>query len=167
MNAIAGCGFTYDTALRRKSDQLLLSQAQHKNRVPMEGLDLMAAGFFANGAIPPALFIGLWSGSHVIDGNETAGNLPTLVNEVTSYEGATRLPFTPGDVSAGGVSNAAAIARFDFNAGATVNGAFISTSGAKGSTAGRLLSVVRFSTARDVDPSVYLEVLSGFQFVSM
>ena len=49
----------------------------------------------------------------------------------------------------------------------TVNGAFISTTQAKGAATGRLLSVVRFFNPRAVDDTVYLEVLSGFQFVSL
>lgn len=67
----------------------------------------------------------------------------------------------------GGCSNAASLAIFNFSADAVVNGAFISTAPAKGATNGALMSVVRFPTARQVDASVYLEILSGFQFLSM
>lgn len=167
MTTIARCGFTYDAAVRRKTDAATVAMLRARNRVPQEGLDLMAAGIFTGGAIPSALFIGLWSGSHAPDGAETAANLLTLVTEITSYEGAARPAFTPGAVAAGGVSNVDALARFNFNANAMVNGAFISTASAKGASSGRLLSVVRFPNARAVDASVYLEVLSGFQFLSM
>ena len=167
MNALARCGFTYDLRFRSVSTGELLATYRAKNRVPAEGLNLIASAFFASGAVPPALYIGLYSGGHVPDGTETGANLATLVTEVTDYEGATRKAFVPGAVSNGGCSNAASLATFNFTGDATVNGAFISTVAAKGATTGGLLSVVRFPIARPVDASVYVEVLSGFQLLSM
>lgn len=167
MNALAKCGFTYDTALRRKSDGGLIAFDHARNRVPTEGLNAIASAFFKAGAVPAALYIGLWSGAHVPDGTETAATLLSLVTEVTAYDGSTRKAFLPGAVATGGLSNAADLAVFNFNADATVNGAFISSASAKGATTGTLLSVVRFPAARVVDNSVYLEILSGFQFVSV
>jgi len=64
-------------------------------------------------------------------------------------------------------TRAADPARFDMLGSATVNGAFISTAQTKGASTGKLLSVVRFANPRPVDASVYLEVLTGFQFVSL
>lgn len=167
MTTIARCGFNYQAVLRRNIDGAVVDLLRARNRVPAEGLDMMAAAFFTGGPIPPSLFIGLWSGTHVPTGEEKAEDLLSQVTEVTAYDGAARPAFTPGAVAAGGVSNANALARFGFNGNATVNGAFISTTSAKGATSGRLLSVVRFPNARAVDASVYLEVLSGFQFLSM
>ena len=167
MNALARCGFTYDLRVRRASSGKLLAVSKAKNRVPAEGLNLIASAVFAAGPVPPALYIGLYSGSHVPDGTETAANLATLVTEITAYEGATRKAFVPGAISNGGCSNAASLATFNFTGDATVNGAFISTVAAKGATTGSLLSVVRFPIARPVDASVYVEVLSGFQLLSM
>jgi len=65
------------------------------------------------------------------------------------------------------VSNAASVARFDMQDTLTINGAFISTVQAKGASTGKLLSVVRFANPRSVDNTVYLEVLTGFQFISL
>lgn len=165
--ALAKCGFTYDTLLRRKSDGGLISAASARNRVPTEGLNAIAEAFFKAGGVPSALHIGLWTGAHVPDGTETAATLLSVVTEVTAYDGSTRKAFLPGAVANGGLSNAADVATFNFNADASVNGAFISTAPAKGSGAGQLLSLVRFPAVRNVDNTVYLEILSGFQFVSM
>lgn len=161
------CGFTYDLVLRRKSDGEIVHAERVHNRVPIEGLDLIANACFGGAAFPASLFIGLYSGNHVPDGNETAANLLSLVTEVTNYSGTTRLPFVPGAVAAGGVSNQASLARFDFTGTATVNGVFISSAAGRGSDAGALVSIVRLPTPRSVDPAYFLEVLAGFQFISM
>ena len=91
----------------------------------------------------------------------------SLVTEVTDYTQANRLLLDLGAVASGACSNAASLARFDMTAAGTVNGAFLSTVQTKGASTGKLLSVVRFANPRTVDESVYLEVLSGFQFISL
>lgn len=166
MKTFASCGFTYAADFRSKVDHRLIGRCLAKNRVPVEGLDLMVNAIFKGGAVPAALYIGLWSGAHTPDGAETAANFLTQVTEIIAYDGA-RKAFAPGSVSNGGVSNADALARFNFDAAATVNGMFMATSQPKGATAGAILSVVRFPSPRPVDPSVYLDVLAGFQLVSM
>lgn len=168
MSSILHCGFAYDLVVRSKADdRILFIERCTPNRVPMEGLDDMANVYLKGGTGPAALYIGLWSGAHITDGSETAANLSTMVTEVTNYSQAGRLPLVLGTVSGGACSNAASLARFDMLGSATVNGAFLSTVQAKGAATGKLPSVVRFANPRAVDETVYLEVLSGFQFVSL
>lgn len=167
MNQTA-CGFTYDIATRRKSDGGLVDLLRdQKNRIPTEGLNDIATAYLKNGAGPAALYIGLWAGSLIPVGTETAANLLGQVTEVTNYVQAERLTLTLGSVTNGGCSNTASLARFDLLGAATVNGMFLSTVATKGASTGKLLSVVRFANPRAVDETVYLEVLSGFQFVSL
>ncbi len=168
MNALAACGFTYDVNTRLKSDGSMIGRITGaKNRVPREGLNDIATAYLKGGAGPANLYIGLWSGAHVPTGEETAATLLSLVTEVTDYTQANRLLLDLGAVTDGSCSNAAALARFDMLGAGTVNGAFLSTSQTKGAATGKLLSVVRFANPRAVDASVYLEVLSGFQFISL
>lgn len=168
MNSPIRCGFNYATALRSKKTGLILeSWPPELNRVPLEGLNDIANAYFKGGSGPSNLYIGLWSGSHIPDGTETAANLLSMVTEVTNYSQAGRLPLVLGSVADGGCSNAASLARFDTLSAATVNGAFLSTVQAKGATTGKLLSVVRFANPRAVDAAVYLEVVTGFQFISL
>lgn len=167
MNQIIRPGFTYTMAARDKRTNQLIATEHAKNRVPTEGLNDMVTAYFKGGAGPANLYIGLWSGAHIPNGTETAATLSSLVTEVTDYVQAGRMLLELGGVTAGAASNAADPARFDMLASATVNGAFISTVQAKGATTGKLLSVVRFANPRPVDASVYLEVLTGFQFVSL
>lgn len=167
MNALAACGFTYGVDTRRKADGGLLSHITAKNRIPLEGLNDIATAYLKGGAGPANLYIGLWRGAHIPTGDETAATLLSLVTEVTDYTQANRLLLDLGAVTNGSCSNAAALARFDMLVADTVNGAFISTTQTKGAATGKLLSVVRFANPRPVDPTVYLEVLSGFQFISL
>lgn len=161
------CGFTYEVLTRRKSDHSIVSREVVHNRVPEEGLNLMCSVVFKAAPAPAALYVGLYSGSHAPSGQETAATFLTQVQEVTDYDDATRKAFNPGVVAGGGVSNEQSLARFSFGSEQTVNGVFISTASAKGANTGALLSVVRLPTARKVDPAFYLEILTGFQFVSI
>jgi len=168
MNSLAQCGFTYDVNTRLKTDGSLVGRlAGCKNRMPAEGINDVVTAYFKGGAGPANLYIGLWSGAHTPNGSETAANLASLVTEVTNYTQATRMLLDLGAVVDGSVSNAAGLARFDMMGAATVNGAFLSTTSAKGASTGKILSVVRFANPRTVDETVYLEVLTGFQFISL
>ena len=168
MSPIIRPGFVYDLAIRRKSDNSIVHvERGTPNRVPIEGLNDMANCYLKGGGAPAGLYVGLWSGAHIPDGNETAATLSSIVTEATAYLQTGRLPLTLGTVSAGSVSNAASVARFDMQDTLTINGAFLSTVQAKGASTGKLLSVVRFANPRPVDNTVYLEVLTGFQFISL
>ncbi len=168
MDAKAHCGFTYDVLTRSKADGGLVDALRGaKNRVPREGLNDIATAYFKGGAGPAALYLGLWSGAHIPNGEETAANLLTLVTEITTYSQTGRLLLNLGAVSDGSLSNAASLARFDMTDTGTANGAFIISSQAKGSSTGKLLSVVRFPNPRQFDTSVYFELLAGFQFTSL
>lgn len=166
MNAFLPCGFVYEMTARDRHTGMKAWRDSLKNRVPMEGLNAIAQ-FFKAGTGPANLYMGLWSGAHVPDGTETAATLQSIVTEITGYDGATRKTVTLGSVTDGGLSNADAMARFQFNATLTVNGAFISTTSAKGGSTGILYSIVRFPTARSVDNSIYMDALAAFQLVSM
>ena len=168
MTSTLPCGFVYDLAIRDKSDGALRSLDRGmKNRVPLEGLNDIATAYFKGGAGPSALYVGLWTGARIPDGTETAANLLTLVTEFTNYSQTARLPLVLGPVSNGACSNQASLARFDMLGAGTVNGAFLSTVQAKGADTGKLLSFVRFANPRTVDATVYTEVLTGFQFISL
>ncbi|AOG22029.1 hypothetical protein [Acidovorax sp. RAC01] len=168
MDVIIKPGFTFDVLTRSKAtDQIIESVRGAKNRVPREGLNEMALASLKDGASPAALFIGLWSGAHIPNGEETAATLLSLVSEVTTYSQSSRLLLDLGPVTDGACSNAASLARFDMTDSGTVNGAFITTTQAKGASTGKLYSVVRFPNPRPIDTSVYLELLAGFQFTSL
>lgn len=161
-------GFTYDVRTRNKAtDQLVASLVGAKNHVPREGLNAMLTASLLGGASPAAFYIGLWSGAHVPDGEETAATLASLVTEVTTYSQTGRLPLTLSAAADGATSNAASLARFDMLGTGTINGAFVSTVQAKDAATGTLYSVVRFPNPRAFDASLYLELLVGFQFTSL
>lgn len=160
-------GFTYDLVFKSKADGSVLHVERVKNRVPIEGLNDMANVYLKGGTAPAAFYIGLWSGAHIPDGTETAGTLASMVTEVTEYSQTARMPLVLGTVTAGACSNAAALARFDLTGTGTVNGMFLSTVQPKLASTGKLVSIVRFANPRPFDPTVYCEVLTGFQFLSL
>ncbi len=167
MQTTIGGGFSYDVMTRSKADGKVLGNiVGQRNKMPMEGLNDLANAYLKGGAGPANLYIGLWSGSLIPDGMETAATLLPSVTEFVAYTQPARLTLTLGPVTDGACSNSASLARFDINAAGVVNGAFVSTAPAKGATSGKLLSVVRFDNPRAVDATVYLEILSGFQFLS-
>lgn len=167
MTSIIRPGFEYTLNVRSKRTGEVLAREHAFNRVPIEGLNDIAETYLKGGTAPAALYVGAWTGSHVPDGNETAASLLGIVTEVTNYVQAGRLVLMLGSVTGGACSNQASLARFDMLGAAVVNGMFLSTTQAKGSSAGKLASVVRFANPRTVDETVYLEVLTGFQFISL
>lgn len=161
-------GFTYDVLTRSKADNAVVDALRGaRNHVPRQGLNAIATAAFKQGSGPAAFYLGLWSGAHEPDGEETAANLASLVTEVTDYSQSGRLLLQLGSVTDGAVSNTASLARFDMLGSGTINGAFISTTQAKGSAAGTLYSVVRFPNPRVYDPTLYLELMAAFQLVSL
>lgn len=161
-------GFIYDVHTRSKADGSMVDALRGaRNHVPRQGLNAITTAAFKQGAGAAAFYIGLWSGDHIPDGEETAANLLTLVTEVTDYSQTGRLLLQLGAVADGATSNAAALARFDMLGTGIINGAFVSTVQAKGATTGTLYSVVRFPNPRAYDASLYLELLVGFQLTSL
>lgn len=160
-------GFAYDVVQRRKADGSLVSIHQRcKNLVPREGLNVLTSSL-KGGAGPAALYMGLWSGAHTPNGEETAANFLTLVTEVTAYAQPGRLQVQLGAVADGATSNEAALARYDMNDAGVINGAFITTTQAKGSSGGTMFSVVRFNNPRPFDGEHYFELMAAFQMVSL
>lgn len=161
-------GFTYDVLSRAKSDGALVEALRGaKNRVPREGLNAMATAVLKNTPGPAAFYLGLWSGAHIPDGEETAATLHSLVTEVTDYAATGRPLLALGAIADGAASNSASLPRFDMQGTGVINGGFVSTVQAKGSGAGTIYSFVRFPNPRNYDPSLYLELLVGFQFTSL
>ena len=72
MTSKLGCGFVYDlTVADKKTGAVRAQYLGEKNRVPLEGLNDIAAAYLKGGAGPGALYIGLWSGARIPDGLDT------------------------------------------------------------------------------------------------
>jgi hypothetical protein len=78
--------------------------------------------------------------------------------ESTSYSNADRAMLVLGAAAAGSIDNSASPASFAINATATIRGAFIASSNAKGGTSGLLYSAGTFAASRSVTPGDTLNI---------
>jgi hypothetical protein len=157
-------GFEYTVEHIR--DGKVLSTEVVKNLVPTEGLNHILSVVMAGGSPYASWNIGLFEGNYTPTGTITAATLPAQATEMVAYTETTRRPFTPGSVAAGAVNNAASKAQFTFNANKTVYGGFISSSSAKNSVTGVLLSVVRFASPKVLESGDVLSVTAGMTLTS-
>lgn len=150
-------GFTYH--LTHKRDGQIIAEWDAENLMPSEGAEyILGAAFLPAVAKIGNWFAGLWSGAYAPTVGVEASTLLSLATEVTAYGGATRPAFAPSVVESDAVSDTT---TFTFSSAVTVNGAFVSSSSTKNGADGTLVSVVRFSTARDMLPGDTLDVTNA------
>jgi len=126
------------------------------NLVVDEGLDDILDKYFKGSAYTAAHYIGLKGTGAVAAGDTMAAHAGW--SELTPYSNATRPAYTTGAVSGQSIDNSGAVATFTINATATVVGAFLSTDGTKGGTAGTLFGGGDFAASRNVESNDTLEV---------
>lgn len=131
------------------------------NLVPYEGLNHMLNVTLKGATAVGTWYVGLFEGNYTPTTDVKASTLPGLATECTAYTPAARVEFQEGTVTTGSVDNSAALAEFTFTADKTVMGSFISSAQSKGSTAGVLLSVVRFPSPRVQVSGSVLRILAG------
>lgn len=144
----------------------LLATQQVENITPLEGRNYIMNAAFGKTQQAQSFYIGLFEGDYVPSDNLKASTLQAEAVECTAYAAATRLPFTFEAATAGVVANTAQQAEFTFNASKTIYGAFISTVADKGSSAGAILSAVRFKAPEQASEGSVLRVRAGFSLVN-
>lgn len=159
-------GFEYLIEVLDKDGNVVDSERVH-NIVPLEGLHHIIGTVLKSGVQVSQWYVGLYEGAYSPTANDTAAGFPAAATECTAYSAATRAEYTPGAVAAGAVDNFDNRAEFAFTAVKTIQGGFISSSSAKGSTSGVLLSAVRFGSPKAVDASSTLRVTAGFTMASI
>jgi len=137
-----------------------------KNIIPTEGLDHLLGVTLKGSAQHATWYIGVFEGNYTPAAGATAANIVVNATESTAYEEASRPTWVGGTVSGGVVSNADSPAVFTFNATKTIYGGFLVSSLTKGGSAGSLLSVVRFSTAKAMEAGDILRITAGITAVS-
>lgn len=108
-------------------------------------------------------YLMLFEGNYTPTPLDVMATLPPLAIECTAYDGVQRLPFTAGTVSNAVLDNAAAVAEYTMTANKTIYGAGIVSSPTKGSTAGILLAVGRFSSPKVREAGEILRLTAGLQ----
>lgn len=129
-------------------DGKVIASWGEKNLIPTEGLNHILDVVCKGGSPVATWFVGIFEGDYTPVATDTAATLPALSTESTAYSEAVRQTWVEGAIAAGAVSNSASKAEFTINASKTIYGCFLSSVSAKSSTAGVILSVVRFGTPK-------------------
>lgn len=109
------------------------------NLVVDAGLNDMLDKYLKGSTYTAAFYVGLMSSSPTIAAADTMSSHGGWTDS-TGYSNATRPALTLGTVASKSVDNSASKAVFNINAGATIGGAFITTSSTKGGTTGTLFA---------------------------
>ena len=150
----------------RRADGSVRWQAENDNLIVNEGLDYMLDGGLAGGTQIAAWFVGLKGSGAPAPGDTMASHASWA--EITDYDEAARPAWIPGAVSAQSVDNSGSVAVYNINATVTIDGAFVSSNGTKGGTAGTLFSVVTFTGGpRDAQATDTLEATYTYSSVDV
>ncbi|GER16680.1 hypothetical protein [Variovorax boronicumulans] len=159
-------GATYTTEVVAPDGTVSQCSVEH-NKVPIEGLNHMAAAIFKSGAQVGTWYIAPFEGDFTPTDDDKAATIAAAAQESTAYSAAARLEFVEGAVNSGAVDNSANKAEFLFNAPKVIRGVFLVSASPKGANTGTLISVVRFLSPKNVDAGSTLRVVAGFAFASV
>lgn len=158
----AKMGFIYHVFVRKPDGRIEQEETTH-NVIPLEGLNFNQSVMF-KGAVPvPTWYMGVFEGNYFPNANTKASTIAAEATECSTYELPTRVEFNEGAVSNGAVDNSLNPALFTINglATKTLYGGFIGSASAKGAITGVLISAVRFSSPKVLDPGDTLQVIAG------
>lgn len=120
------------------------------NLVTNEGLNHILDTVFHGRAPVGTWYLGIFEGNYTPVPSVNAGGIVAASTECTTYDEGTRPEYAEAAASGQSISNAANKAAFTMNASKTIYGAFLISSGAKGSTSGVLMAAARFSAPKNV-----------------
>lgn len=165
MKSVTHVGFEYTVEVIKEGE--VTDREVVHNLMPIEGMNHLLAVLLLGASQNTAWHIGLYDTPYTPVAGDVAATFPTLAGEATGYANSQRMPFEGASPAGGTLDNAANPAGFEFTEKNEIHGGFISSSAAKGSTSGVLLSAVRFTTPKSVEPTSILRVTAGFALVSM
>ena len=119
-------------------------RAHALNTVVTAGLNKLLDATFKTGLAAPSWFVGL-KGVGAVDPADTMAGGHGGWAELTDYSETYRQAFTPGTISAGSVSNAAAKAIVTASGSMTVAGLFLVDEHTKGGATGTLYGAANFT----------------------
>ncbi|OLU22905.1 hypothetical protein BVH03_21880 [Pseudomonas sp. PA15(2017)] len=157
-------GFRHELQLfDRRTGELVHREVKH-NRIPQAGLDFLAQAPFGDVASIPAFYCGLFTKNFLASANTSAADIPAIMGEFLDYSEPTR-PEWLRSYNDGTYDNLASKAVFTPTKDATVYGSFIVSNQTKGANSGLLLSVVRFSTAKQLSVDLDAKLVCGITYI--
>ena len=160
----AQAGFVY-TVEEIRGGQVVSTQIAH-NILPVQGVNHMLDVLAKGGTQIESWYLMLYENDYAPVSTDVAATFPSLAGESTAYVSPTRHEIQFGNITGGSLSNVGSRIEVEFTADRTIRGGAIVSTAAKGSTAGILLSAVRFPSPRQVDANTILRVTAGIQIVS-
>jgi hypothetical protein len=126
-----------------------------------QGRDYMNNAAFYGGTQITAWYIGCYASVYTPVDGETLTTLLANGTEVTSYTGGARKLLTPDALAEGVWSNAGDGLLFEFPAGGTINGTFITSNPVQGSTTGVLLDATATTAPKAVAAGEKVLIVAG------
>lgn len=166
INELAKAGFVYTVETVNKRTGEVVHASEEHNLMPLEGINHMLDATLIGAGQVTDWYLALYENNYTPSSADVAATFPTLAGEATAYDSAARLTLALASADAGVSSNAANRSEFEFTEERTIQGGFIISTPTKGSTAGILLSAVKFSSPRVVDDEFILRVTAGLRIVS-
>lgn len=120
------------------------------NRIPQDGLAFLIQAPFGDTAPITNFYCGLFTNNFVPTDSTTSADIPVAMGEFTQYDESARPIWQRTFVPFNQYQNQASPAIFTPSQEATVYGSFLVSSATKGGNTGLLLSVARFSTAKEL-----------------
>lgn len=164
MSSLLGRGFWYDCEVIAPDGEIITFEDH--NLLPQVSVDFVAGLLRATVSPIGNWYVGIFENNYVPDGSVTAADLPGVVGECTAYSQTARPTWQHQYDGISVIDNLAAKAEFTMTSAKRIYGAFLVSSSTKAGNTGILLSIARFSTAKDVDSGATFTVAAGITLVS-
>lgn len=158
-------GFKYELFIYNKATGKLVDYDVQYNRIPQAGIDYLIQAPFGDVAPISNWYCGMFRNNFLPVASTTSADIPSAMGEFVDYSEATRPLWVREYNGLGTMDNAGTRAVFTPTADRLLYGAFIASNPTKGGSTGLLLSVVRFSTAKQVYRGEEAKLVCGITYI--
>lgn len=157
-------GFRHELEIVDLATGKVIDREVKYNRIPQAGLDFLILSPFGDTPSIGAFYCGLFKNNFVADSNTTSADIPANMGEFLDYTEATR-PLWNRAYNAGTLDNFSSKAVFTPTQDVSIYGSFICSNQTKGANSGLLLSVVRFSTVKQLSTGQEANLVCGLTYI--
>jgi len=158
-------GFRYELELIDKATGVVVDREVKYNRIPQAGIDFLVQSPFGDVPTIGTFYCFLFKNNFVASSGTTSADIPATMGEFVDYSEATRPLWVRAYDGAGTLSNVGSKAVFTPTTDAVCYGAGIVSNSAKGANTGLLLSVVRFSTTKQLTAGLEAKLTCGLTYI--
>ena len=165
MNELIPNGFEWTFTLEDAQGNVIDKETK-PNRIPKQGARFLLLAPFGMVAPIPSFYLALYgSSSYLPSDDSVAADIPSAMQEIVAYESLTRPAFDKVYDGEYTLNNLLSKAQFKFTQDGIVYGACLVSSPSKGGADGTLISIVRFSTAKQVEAGQTSEMSGGLTYI--